>query len=155
MIESSRRAELFKEYETVIGILQMYDSYFLTIKNWGVTVGGAAVAVGATKGSTDIFLVGTVIALGFWVTEARFKLLQLGHTRRAAELERALQANEEVLHPRILGAFGEESARNIAMSRWRSVMRWPQVMFPHVVVVVVSLGAALWSVGVRFRGAAP
>jgi len=41
--------------------------------------------------------------------------------------------------PRVLGAFGEESALNIRHHRWRSVFLLPQVMFPHVFFVAVGI----------------
>ena len=145
MTDDSRRAELLQEHAKAVDILQSYDAYFLTIKNWAVTVVGAALTVGVTKASTDVFLVAAILTVGFWLTEVRFKLLQLGHTRRAGELEVALQTGQVIPGPRLLMAFGEESAVNYVTRRWRKVMFWPQVMFPHAVFLVLSLLAALWS----------
>lgn len=137
------RKELLEEYFKVVGILQSYDPYFLTIKNWGVTVSGAALALGVTQKSSMLFFIVSVLALGFWTTEVRFKLLQLGHTQRATELEHHL-ADPDALPtslkaPRVLAAFGEQSSLNIRVHRWRSVLLWPQVMFPHIVFVAVGL----------------
>lgn len=146
------REELLEEYFKVVGILQSYDPYFLTIKNWGVTVSGAALALGVTQKSSLLFFIVSVLAAGFWSTEVRFKLLQLGHTQRAMELEHHL-ADPNALPstlkaPRVLGAFGEQSALNIRAHRWRTVLWWPQVMFPHVVFVAVG---ALGFILVRFQ----
>src|SRR5262245_17999406 len=132
MASESSRSELLKEYEKVVDILQSYDSYFLTIKNWSVTVSGTALAVGVGKGTSDIFRLAATLAASFWATEVRFKLLQLGHTQRAGELERALQAGTSIPSPRILTSFGEQSALNNASRRWKKVLSWPQVMLPHV-----------------------
>jgi hypothetical protein len=133
------REELREEYFKVIDILQGYDPYFLSIKNWGVTSIGVAATVGFASKSPLVFLVIPVIAVGFWLTEVRFKLLQLGHTRRATELEETLSGPKAAVRsPRILSAFGEESLRNLQTGRWRSVLFWPQVMFPHVVFVVIG-----------------
>ena len=139
----STRSELLEEYFKVVDILQSYDPYFLTIKNWGVTVSGAALALGVSQKSPSAFLLVCVLAVGFWTTEVRFKLLQLGHTQRATELERYLSdpdtSASKPRSPRVLGAFGEQSALNIRHRRWRSVFLWPQVMFPHVVFVEVGI----------------
>jgi hypothetical protein len=141
--DSTPRRELREEYFKVVDILQSYDPYFLTIKNWGVTVSGAAIALSVSQKSSSAFLLVCVLALGFWTTEVRFKLLQLGHTLRATELERYLSdpdtAASKPQSPRVLGAFGEESALNIRHHRWRSVFLWPQVMFPHVFFVAVGI----------------
>lgn len=133
------RTELREEYFKVIDILQSYDHYFLNIKNWGVTAIGIAATVGLANKAPIVFLLIAFISVGFWLTEVRFKLLQLGHTLRATELERILQEiRPNVSSPRILAAFGEESRRNIQLKRWQSVLFWPQVMFPHVVFVIVG-----------------
>jgi hypothetical protein len=133
------REELREEYFKVIDILQNYDPYFLSIKNWGVTVIGVAATVGLANKAPSVFLLISFIAVGFWFTEVRFKLLQLGHTLRATELEQALrEIRPSASSPRILAAFGEESRRNLQIARWRSVLFWPQVMFPHVVFVVAG-----------------
>jgi len=137
------RRELLEEYFKVVAILQSYDPYFLTIKNWGVTVSGAAIGLAVSQKVPSAFLLVCVLAAGFWTTEVRFKLLQLGHTQRAKELERHLSdpdpAASPARAPRILGAFGEQSALNLRSHRWRSVLLWPQVMFPHVVFVAVGI----------------
>lgn len=133
------RDELREEYFKVVDILQSYDPYFLSIKNWGVTAIGVAATVGLANKAPAVFLLTSLIAVGFWLTEVRFKLLQLGHTQRAAELEHALSEREPLSSsPRILSAFGEQSRRNLQAGRWRSVLFWPQVMFPHVVFVVAG-----------------
>ena len=139
----STRRELLEEYFKVVDILQSYDPYFLTIKNWGVTVSGAAIALAVSQKAPSAFLLVCVLAVGFWTTEVRFKLLQLGHTQRAAELERYLSDPDPpastARSPRILRAFGEQSALNLRHRRWRFVLLWPQVMFPHVVFVAVGI----------------
>ena len=79
------------------------------------------------------------LSLAFWLTEVRFKLFQLNHMLRVAELEDALQNGSPSRGPRFFSAFGEEGARNMHIKRWKSVAFWPQVMLPHVVFVSFSL----------------
>jgi hypothetical protein len=139
---STPRDELRQEYFKVIDILQSYDPYFLSIKNWGVTVSGAAIVLSASHKSPSAFLLVSILALGFWTTEVHFKLLQIGHTRRAIELERSLSdldtAESRPPSPRILGALWEELANNSRGHRWRLVVRSPEVMFPHVFFVAIG-----------------
>jgi hypothetical protein len=90
-----RREELREEYFKLIDILQSYDPYFLSIKNWGVTIIEVAAAIGITKKAPVVFLPISFIASGFWLTEVRFKLLQFGHLRRGTERERALNGEEQ------------------------------------------------------------
>lgn len=141
--KEKRRAELFTEYFKCIDIIQGYDNYFLTIKTWGVTLSSAAIGWAFVQSSAPSFLIAFFLSLAFWLTEVRFKLLQLGHALRISELEDALSKGAEIPTPRILTAFGEESYRNNLAARWRSVVFWPQVMFPHLFFVVLSAVAGI------------
>jgi len=134
------RSELFEEYYKLSAIVQSYDSYFLTIKAWGVTVSGAAIGVAFSRDRPfGVFLVALTLSLAFWLTEVRYKLFQLGHMLRVSELEHALQNKLPLSSPRIFSAFGEESRRNLQYKRWKSVMFWPQVMFPHLFFIALSI----------------
>ena len=143
MLGTDNRAELFEEYYKLAAIVQSYDSYCLTIKAWGVTVSGAALSVAISReepiAASMVALVAFALSVAFWLTEVRFKLFQLGHMLRVAELEGALQNGLPVAAPRIFTAFGEEGARNLNKKRWRSVTFWPQVMLPHIVFAGLSL----------------
>jgi hypothetical protein len=141
-VENEERKELLEEYYKLAAIVQGYDSYFLTIKEWGVTASGAALGFAVSQAghapSPLVPFVALALPCSFWFTEVRFKLFQLGHMRRIAELENALQNGLVITAPRIFAAFGEESTRNIHAKRWRSVAFWPQVMLPHAVFVGMS-----------------
>lgn len=133
MEQKDKRSELLEEYYKLAAIVQGYDSYYLSIKAWGVTVSGAAIGVGFSIGKPiQVFVVAFALSLAFWLTEVRFKLFQLGHMFRIAQLEEALQNETKIISPRIFRSFQEESSRNILVKRWRSVLFWPQVMFPHI-----------------------
>ena len=86
------------------------------------------------------------MALAFWVTGAHFKILQLDHNLRIGELEVALQGDSlNTPTPRIYGALRKRKAEHRQEHRWRRVMIWPHVMFPHVMFTLVGLvsGVAL------------
>ncbi len=137
-ISKDEKDALFSEYFKAVDILQMYDSYFIDIKKWGVTTSGIAIGAGIAEGQALVFLVALILSLSFWLTEVFFKLLQLGHTLRVSELEYALQTSSEASGPRILGSFGEQRAADLRAKRWRTVLLWPQVMLPHIFFVAIS-----------------
>jgi hypothetical protein len=138
--DDSTRAELQTEYFKLADFVQHYDSYFLTIKAWGVGSSGAAVALGFAKADWGAFVVALTLSMAFWSTEVRYKLLQLAHMRRLGELESQLQGQAKPSPgPRIFSAFSEESGLNNSQSRWRSVLFWPQVMYPHAFFASISL----------------
>ena len=144
-MNDQQRSELFEEYFKEAGFVQSYESYFLTIKTWGVTASGAAIGVGFSKDlisqnrQLEIFVIALALAVAFWLTEVRFKLMQLAHINRQASLERALQENTYIKSPAILESFGEASLVNRDQKRWRKIMLWPHVMLPHVIFVTLSL----------------
>lgn len=144
------RSELREEYFKLVEIAHKYDDYFIRIKTWGVTVSGAAAGIGITQSSPWIFFIASLLAFAFWVTESRFKILQLDHNLRIDELESALHEERVVTGaPRIYGALRERKAKHLREERWKEVMKWPHVMYPHVIFTVVGLlgGVALLLVG--------
>ena len=138
MDSQTRRAELLTEYYKLSDIIENFNANFLTIKTWGVTLSSVAIGLAFTQSSAPSFLIAFFLSVAFWLTEVRFKLFQLSHTLRAAELEDALSKGIEIPTPRIQGAFVEESIRNMRVRRWRSVMFWPQVVLPHLFFVLLS-----------------
>jgi hypothetical protein len=136
---------MLEEYFKLASFVQAYDSYFLTIKTWGVTVTGTAMGVGFSKdliaqdGQILIFVIALVLATAFWFTEVRFKLIQMAHVFRQSALERALQNETHIKYPGLLESYGDRSMVNKEQKRWRTIMFWPHVMFPHIIFVVLSL----------------
>jgi hypothetical protein len=145
MMDADQRAQLYAEYFKIAEFVQAYDAQFLSIKAWGVSVSAAAIAVGFSKDviergyQIEVFVVAFALAFSFWLTETRFKLLQLGHMYRYNSLEEALQKDTYIRSPDILGGFGVGRRRDDAKRRWRSVAFWPHVMFPHVIFAGLSL----------------
>lgn len=149
MGSQTRREEMFAEYYKLWDFVQGYDNVFLSIKTWGVTLSSAAIGLAFIQSSVPTFLIAFFLALSFWLTETRYKLFQLTHLLRVVELEDALRDNLEIQAPRIYHAFGEESANNARVRRWRLVMFWPQVMLPHLFFVLISGVAGIVQILVR------
>jgi hypothetical protein len=144
------RSELLTEYYKVTDIVQSYDPYFLSIKTWSVTLSAAAMGVSFSRASAaPILLVAVLLAVSFWLVESRFKILQLNHIARVMALERYLGGNVDKPSPLIFRSFAEAAAVNAKFSRWRKVMFWPHVAFPHAFFVVIASIAAIWAAAVR------
>src|SRR5215216_4233355 len=111
-----QRTELLQEYYHLSGYVQGYDSHFLLIKSWGITVSGAAIGVGfssdllGTSGRIGLFLVALVLSIAFWITEVRFKLIQLAHVYRQSSLEQCLREDRPITTPAILESYGQAAA---------------------------------------------
>jgi hypothetical protein len=136
------RDELLTEYYKITDIIHKYDDYFLRIKTWGVTVSGAATGVGVAQRSEVTFFIATLLAISFWFTEARYKVLQLDHILRIEELESALKLKSvpaDFQTPRIFGALSERKKHHKKIRKWRSVLFWPHVIFPHIFFAIVGL----------------
>jgi nitrate reductase NapE component len=136
------RGELLTEYYKLTDIIHKYDDYFLRIKAWGVTVSGAAAGVGVAQRSELTFFIAALLAIAFWFTEARHKVLQLDHMLRIGELEDALKLKEvptEIQTPRIFGALSEQKKNHRKNKKWLSVLFWPHVIFPHIFFAIVGL----------------
>ena len=140
-----QRTSMLQEYYQLAGFVQAYDGHFLLIKSWGITANSLAIAVGlgtqglGWDGRIGVFLTVVALSLAFWLTETRFKLIQLAHVYRQSFLEQALQHDVFAATPAILKSFGDGARLDRARRRWRSVMWWPQVMLPHVLFAGLSV----------------
>jgi len=147
------RQEAFDEYYKVAAFVQAYDGYFLNIKAWGVTVTAGAIAAGFSSGvassrpsQTAVFTVGLLLACTFWACETMFKMLQLAHVRRAADLESILASGAaEVAGPAYLSSFSAYQAIDRRTRRWRHVLFWPHVMLPHAAFALLSAALAVFA----------
>jgi hypothetical protein len=141
------RDDLLVEYYKLIDIIQGYDPYFITIKSWSATLGSLAVGTSFTRPAIAVPILSAAILLSmsFWIVEARFKILQLNHVIRGGLLEHLLEEGEQAPTPRILRSFAEASAFNRRYRRWRRVMLWPHVAFPHILFVRVALVGGIWA----------
>jgi hypothetical protein len=153
MNNNNRREEMLREYYETVGIVNAFTSNFLTIKTWSVTSGSIALGVAFAKsGNPFIFLVALILSAAFWITEIRYKIIQLAHLRRAKILEEALQKDEILETPRINATYSEAATELVLQKRWKKLVLWPQIMLPHVFIVIASLlsffsfiAVALWN----------
>ncbi len=140
MDAEKKRDELFAEYLKMIDIVQGYDGHFLNIKAWSVTTSSLAFGVVLAESADPWLLVVVVmLAISFWMTEVRFKVLQQSHVYRLSTLEDALSRDEQVRAPDMINSFTRASQFNTQRRMWRKIAFWPHVMFPHIVFVIASM----------------
>ena len=157
------REDLAKEYYALVNVVSEYDGRLLVIKGWSVTLSLASLGLGFQQQHYALFGLGAATALGFWFLDFLMKTFQLRYYGRMRDIEVAAYLINAVP----LEGMGLVSAPRIDMSwpyrgqphDWRTdppdrrdaeetrrLLRlpyvMPQVMFPHVVAVI--LGAVLF-----------
>ena len=151
LLTDDQRASMRQEYYQLATFVQAYDGHFLLIKSWGITASSLAIGVGlgtnalGWDGRIGVFLTALALSLAFWVTEVRFKLIQLAHVHRQLFLEKSLQQDVLVATPAILRSYGEGARYDRARRQWKSIALWPQVMLPHVLFAGLSVCLACYS----------
>jgi hypothetical protein len=142
-MDKDQRAQLLQEYYNIATFVQAYDGHFLSIKSWGITVSGAAIGVGFSqdllRNQVGVFFIALVLSTAFWLTEVRFKLIQLAHVYRQSALEQSLREDIYIKTPAILESYGMGMTVDRERKRWRSVIFWPHVMLPHILFAGLSL----------------
>ena len=137
---------IFQEYIKLVDIIQSYDTHFLNMKAWGVTLAGIVLSAGVAQDNVLVLTASFVLSLSFWVTESWYKMIQNGHMQRAREIENAFHSSEflAIKYPRIFGSYLEKSEQNRKEKKWLKMMFYSQVMYPHIftssLTVVLLIG---------------
>lgn len=88
------RQRLFSLATAELAMLQdairAYDSLIFQVKGWAITIAGVAAGIAAAQ-ERFVAVLGVFSALGFWVIEAHFKLLQRQFIVRSVTVEAALR----------------------------------------------------------------
>ncbi len=154
-----------EEYYAILGVVSDYDGRLVVIKSWSVTLSLAALGLGFQQQHYALFGLAAATALAFWYLDALLKGYQMRYYSRMRDIEVGAYALNRV----DLDLLGAVSAPRIDMSwgfsgiakygDWRTdppkrrtpdevrgMLRrryvYPQVLFPHVLAVV--LGAVLF-----------
>ena len=142
-----------EEYYKIAAFVQAYDSYSVAIKTWGVTVTGAAIAVGFSGGVAAspgmqivVFVIAFALALTFWFSETIFKMLQHAHTRRIQALEAAFSSGSELAGPAYLSSFMDAQAFDRKYRVWYGVFITPATALPHLIFLLASVGLIVFAV---------
>lgn len=160
--ELALREDLTREYYALVDAVASADGRQMIVKGWSVTLSLAALGLGFQQQHYALFGLGAATAAAFWFLDGLMKGHQLRHYSRMRDIEVAAYQLNAVE----LGGLGKVSAPRIDMSwgfrgargqpDWRTdpperrtparirkllIARFvlPNVMFPHVVAVVLGV----------------
>jgi len=166
--EVALREDLGREYYALVDLVAGADGRLMIVKGWSVTLSLAALGLGFQQQHYALFGLGAFTAAAFWFLDGLMKGHQLRYYSRMRDIEVAAYELNTVELPEL----GTVSAPRIDMTwgfqgkkgdpdwrgerperrtpeRIRRLMRvrflLPNVMFPHVVAVL--LGAVLFVAG--------
>lgn len=155
------REDLTREYYALVDAVAGADGRQMIVKGWSVTLSLAALALGFQQQHYALFGLGAATAAAFWFLDGLMKGHQLRYYSRMRDIEVAAYE----LNALELASLGTVSAPRIDMSwgfrgkkgpDWRTdpperrtaerirallLLRFilPNVMFPHVVAVVLGV----------------
>jgi hypothetical protein len=163
--ENALREDLNREYYALVDVVAGADGRLIIVKGWSVTLSLAALGLGFQQQHFALFGLAAATAAAFWFLDGLMK----GHQARYYSRMRDIEVAAYELNAVELGELGRVSAPRIDMSwafrgeedepDWRTdpprrrtptqvreLLRGrftlPNVMFPHVVAVL--LGTALF-----------
>jgi hypothetical protein len=126
------------EYLKLQDLIEKSDQRSFTVKSWSVTVSMSAVALAVTSSKLELYLLGSVSALLFWIIDAYVKLFQSAYISRANEIERLKTGDKEKAAPGIGRVFRNVIAEKGSKRFW-SIFRFSQVMLPHSAIVLFGI----------------
>ena len=112
-----------EEYYFLQKEIGRYDDISHKIKNWSITVGFALIATAFYRSTPLLFLVSSIGAALFWVTEARWKRYQRIHIARIKKIEAFLVGESgHYVGPSINRSFikGLGTRREALREEWRT-----------------------------------
>lgn len=149
--DSNSWATAKEEYYFLQSEIGRYDDISHKIKNWSITVGFALIAAAFYRSTPLLFLVSSVGAALFWMTEARWKRYQRIHIARIKKIEAFLIGNsDQYIGPSINRSFAKRlgTRREALQEEWRAA-RLSNVSLPHNLIFSFGLLLfLLWYIGV-------
>jgi len=135
------RDEAEREYYFLQAEVGRFDELSHGIKNWSITVSFALIAAAFDRGKPELFVVASIAACLFWVTEARWKRYQKVHIERIKVLERYFEmARPDYSGPRINAAFVEHLKVTKSLLKAELAIMWLQnVRLPHLFIFLGGL----------------
>lgn len=129
------------EYFHLQKVVEDFDGKSITIKAWSVT--GSLVLIGAglsEKGSKELFLIGGIASLLFWIIEAYWKAYQLSYYPRIKDIERYFSNPEsQVFAPFQIYHEWMKSYVSFNKKRIHKILIWPTVMLPHIFLFIAGV----------------
>jgi hypothetical protein len=144
MDADEKNSLLAQEYMQLQKVVEDYDQRVLTIKAWSVTFSAAGLATAYLQDEPLLLLIAALSALTFWIIEALWKTNQQAYYPRIKDIERyfgpAVSGETRDTSPFRIGVTWSASFRKTG-KYWRatSIMLWPHVALPHLVVILAGL----------------
>lgn len=132
---------IWNEYELVYGAYEDFNSHFLTLKGWSVTVALAAIiAVYSEKlGASGkvVLWIAALSSIPFWILDTIWKSYQTAYLSRLQYLEWLSDCNKLEKHE--LGTVGTwiTAHGEFGLQDWMSFAL--NSAFPHVFVLIVGV----------------
>jgi hypothetical protein len=139
MSDQERRSLLKDEYLHIQQIIEGFDARVITIKAWSVSTSLAGIGGAFAAHSAPVLLMASISSLLFWSIEAVWKTFQYAHYKRSSEIEKFFAGLEKNLTPMQIGAKWYQYWKEGGTNRLLTILLWPHVALPHVVIFVAGL----------------
>ncbi len=139
MKNSERLQLLSDEYRMLQGFYEDIDHRCLMIKNWGITVGLAALGAGLIY-TGWLYLAAFLSAVMFWYLEAYWRGLGYFFAQRIRQIEVALQTDAwEEMAPLQVYSVWEAEFKKVGNQKFRYLFRDITIL-PHAAIALTGLG---------------
>ena len=136
--------QLWSEYEMLFGVYEAYNDQSLVLKGWSVTLSLAAIAAAysekvGTQGRMVVWMSAAAAGV-FWLLDAFWKSYQLVYLQMLEGSEQNWACTAGMDGPMIIQQW------EAVYRSWHflTVLHYPSVFLPHVFVVVLGIGLALF-----------
>jgi len=128
---------LKEEYFFLQKTYEDFDSKSITIKTWSVSCSLVLIGAGfSDKGSAELFLIGAIASLFFWIIEAYWKGFQIAFLKRIKDIENHFLKPEGtfIAALQISNQWSLNWHTKSKQRVWTEIIWWPTVMLPHLVL---------------------
>ncbi|PWJ15050.1 hypothetical protein [Jannaschia seohaensis] len=139
---------LASEYELLCQTYESFNAQSLEIKEWGVTIGVAALiaayaAKPAERPGRPLVLLAAPAAQPFWITDALWKVVQTGYLARIGEIEAALREERPIAALQSFSTLAASAEGTFTPRAFWEARINPTVFLPHAPIFALGLLLAL------------
>lgn len=139
MNDEQLRAALQAEYLHLQKVIEDFDGRALTIKAWSITFSLVALVGAFASHAAAVFLVSSISALLFWFIEGSWKTFQYVYYERSGDIEEYFRSEKKIDAPFQIGTSWSRCWQSGGAARLKTILLWPHVALPHVIVAVLGL----------------
>ena len=131
-----KQSILKDEYLHIQSAIESYDGQIVSIKIWSIIFNLTALISAFATETPEAFLIASLSAAMFWLTEGHWKTFQHAYYDRAGKLEEFFAGKQQDIQPLQTGASWYENWQQGGTKQLLRIMVQPQVYLPHVVTIV-------------------